>query len=227
MTASPALGDARAFMASVAPPQARVLWLLDASLAGSRTAQENLTREVLIPVVDAAVCRHLFGRALRYFDREEVVQEVLIHLWKDDAEKLRQYDRALGPIGPFLRTVTRNWILEHIRREPPPEPVDDPEKDLTPDSGPENKAYEAQIWARVMEALDGGGDEEAGDALMLFRWLYLEGLSRAEIADGLGLDIQTVYKRLQEMEKKVKAVLSNPEAPLHKARGRKPKGERS
>ncbi len=177
-------------------------------------------RKVLIPAVDAAASRTLFGRAGRSLEREQVVQEVVLHLWENDLAKLRFFDRNKGPLEAFLVGVTRSWVRDHLRRREPPEAIDDPEKEQAPDSGPENRAYMGEIWARLMEALD---EEE----LLLFRWLYRDGVARAEIAERLEISMDLTYKRLQDMEKKVKIILSNPDAPLRTPGGRTPKEKRS
>jgi RNA polymerase sigma factor (sigma-70 family) len=198
------------------PPANRVLALLDAALTGDRAAQESLMRKVLIPAVDAATSRTLFGRAGRFLEREQVVQEVVLHLWENDLAKLRFFDRTKGPLEAFLVGVTRSWVRDNLRRRDPPEALEDPEREQAPDSGPENRAYMGELWARLMNALD---EEE----LLLFRWLYREGVARAEIAERLQISMDLAYKRLQEMEKKVKNLLSNPETPLRIPGGRTPK----
>jgi RNA polymerase sigma factor (sigma-70 family) len=188
--------------------------LLRSALAGDRAAQEQLTRRVLVPVADAATSKHLFGRARRHFEKEDVLQGVVIHLIDDDWAKLRSFDRTAGSFVNFLMSVVKNWIRDNIRRAPPPEPMADPDRDLAPDSGPEDKAYQRQLWSRVLEVLD-------EPEILLFRWVHVEGLPRLEISARLQLSIEAVYKQIQRMEEKVKSAVSKPEGSL-RSRERKP-----
>jgi RNA polymerase sigma factor (sigma-70 family) len=170
---------------------------------------------VLVPVADAATSKHLFGQARRRFDKEDVIQGVIIHLVEDDWRRLRTFDPAQGSLVAFLMTVVKNWIRDNIRRAPPPEPVEDVDRDLAPESSPEERAYQRQLWSRVMEVLD-------EHDLMLFRWVHVEGLGRAEIAVRLQISMEAVYKQIQRMEERVRSAVSKPEAPARSLRGKRP-----
>jgi RNA polymerase sigma-70 factor (ECF subfamily) len=215
LTASSACVHADRLSTLAAQPADAVHALLRRALGGSRGDQEQLTRRVLVPVADAATSKYLFGRARRHFEKEDVVQGVIIHLVEDDWRKLRSFDPAAGSLVSFLMTVVKNWIRDNSRRIPPPEPIEDPEQDLAPSSGPENKAYQRQIWSMVLERLD---EHE----LLLFRWVHVEGLARAEIAERLQISLEAAYKQIQRMEEKVKSTLSRPEGSQRSARGMAP-----
>lgn len=182
--------------------------LLRDALAGDRASEIRLIRELLVPLLDAAVSKHLFGNTKRRFDKEDVVQEVLAHLCENRWERLRPYDPARGALSTYVWAVTRHWIRDHGRRRAPPDPIEDPERELPPDSGPEGDAQQAEMLRRVLDALD-------EDKLLLFRWTYLEPLERPEIARRLQISMEALYRRIQRLEALVKSILSNPEAPVH------------
>ena len=158
-----------------------------------------------MPAIDAAVSRHLFGAGRRRFEKEDVAQEVLAHLYENQWEKLRNFDATRGSLIAYVRVVVRNWIRDNSRRMPPPEPVEDPEEGIQPDSGPEGKVQLAEIVTRLMASLD-------EEQVLLFQWVHFQNLEREEIASRLQISMEATYKRIQRMEAHVKAALSKPDA---------------
>ena len=215
MTSKRPFGHAAPLPSHVHLPAEPLEGLLRGALSGSRLDQEQLTRRVLVPVADAATSKHLFGQARRRFDKEDVIQGVIIHLVEDDWKRLRRFDPAEGSLVAFLMTVVKNWIRDNIRRTAPPEPIDDPDRDLAPESSPEDRAYQRQLWSRVLEVLD-------EHDLMLFRWVHVDGLARAEIAVRLQISLEAVYKQIQRMEEKVRSAVSRPEGSPRNLRGKRP-----
>ncbi len=197
------------------PPTDPVFKLVRDAIEGNRAAEIRLTRQLLLPMLDAAVSKHLFGNAQRRYDKEDVVQEIFEHLYYQRWARLDPYDPAKGTLSNYVWSVAKHWIRDHGRKLPPPEPVEDPEKDLTPDSGPEGKAQDAQALERVLEILN-------KREILLFRWVYLEGVERHDVAERLQISIGAAYKLIQRMEKKIKANLSNSDDTAHKPRGRNP-----
>ena len=174
------------------------------AMAGDRAASNRLTQAVLMPAIDAAVSRYLFGAGRQRFDKEDVAQEVLAHLYENQWEKLRHFDSNRGSLTTYVWGVVRNWIRDHSRREMPPVPVENPEEGIQPDSGPEGKAQLAQIMEKLMASLD-------EEQVLLFQWVHFQGLEREEIAARLEISMEAAYKRIQRMEAHVKAALSAPE----------------
>lgn len=175
--------------------------LVRATLAGDQRAATLLIRRLLLPILDAAISKYLFGNAKRHFDKEDTIQEVFLHLYDNNWARLRPYDPQKGPLANYVRTVAKNWIHDHGRRLPPPDPVDDPDKNLAPDSSPESKAQKTQAMERVMTALD-------EDELLLFRWVHLEDLDVNDISARLEISKEATRKRIQRIDTKVKSALS-------------------
>lgn len=175
------------------------------AMAGDRTASNRLAKGILMPAIDAAVSRYLFGSGRQRFEKEDVAQEVLAHLYENQWEKLRNFDSSRGSLTAFVWVVVRNWIRDHSRKAPPPVPIEDPEENIQPDSGPEGKAQLAQIVEKLMADLD-------EEQVLLFQWVHFQGLEREEIASRLQISMDAAYKRIQRMESQVKAALSAPEA---------------
>jgi RNA polymerase sigma factor (sigma-70 family) len=174
------------------------------AMAGDRAASNRLAKGILMPAIDAAVSRYLFGTGRQRFEKEDVAQEVLAHLYENQWAKLRNFDATRGTLISFVWVVVRNWIRDHSRNAPPPEPVENPEEGIPPDSGPEGKAQLAQIVERLMASLD-------EEQLLLFQWVHFQGLEREEIAARLDVSMDAAYKRIQRMEAHVKAALSQPD----------------
>lgn len=84
--------------------------LMRAGLAGDRAAYAELLA-VLAPVLRAAARRGLQRAGMPASDAEDVVQETLlaIHL-------KRQTWQADQPIGPWIRAIARNKLVDALRR---------------------------------------------------------------------------------------------------------------
>lgn len=84
--------------------------LMRGGLAGDQAAYERLLR-ALAPVLRATVRRKLAGMGLPTEECEDIVQETLlaIHL-------KRHTWRTSDPFGPWLFTVARNKLIDHVRR---------------------------------------------------------------------------------------------------------------
>ncbi len=84
--------------------------LMLAARAGDRGAYERLLRE-LAPVLRDVVRRRLANFGAPTGEAEDVVQEVLLAL-----HLKRQTWRAEDPLGPWLWTIVRNKLVDHLRR---------------------------------------------------------------------------------------------------------------
>lgn len=84
--------------------------MMQAALAGDQQAYERLLRE-LAPAIRAVARRRFAAMGVSASESEDVVQETLlaIHL-------KRQTWRTEDPFGPWLWTIARNKLIDHMRR---------------------------------------------------------------------------------------------------------------
>jgi RNA polymerase sigma-70 factor (ECF subfamily) len=84
--------------------------MMQAAVAGDRAVYEQLLRE-LAPAIRIVIRRRLTGFGLSTDESEDVVQETLlaVHL-------KRQTWRTGDPLGPWLWTIARNKLIDHLRR---------------------------------------------------------------------------------------------------------------
>ncbi|QRG05758.1 sigma-70 family RNA polymerase sigma factor [Xanthobacter dioxanivorans] len=84
--------------------------MMQAALAGDQPAYEQLLRE-MAPAVRAVVRRRLSRLGAPTGETEDVVQETLL------AVHLKRHTwRSADPIGPWLWTIARNKLVDHLRR---------------------------------------------------------------------------------------------------------------
>lgn len=84
--------------------------MMQAALAGDRPAYDQLLREIA-PAVRIVVRRRLARFGAPTAETEDVVQETLL------AVHLKRHTwRADDPLGPWLWTIARNKLVDHLRR---------------------------------------------------------------------------------------------------------------
>ena len=107
--------------------------ILQKALSGDNAAWDVLFA-LLWPVVAgvaAQKAKRVGGDAMV----EDIAQNVFIHLTKDNAKRLRQYDSTRGELQSYVAKIARNCTIDHLRRNANqlrnvdisqlPEPVDE------------------------------------------------------------------------------------------------------
>ncbi|SHO67642.1 RNA polymerase sigma-70 factor, ECF subfamily [Pseudoxanthobacter soli DSM 19599] len=84
--------------------------LMQAALAGDGAAYERLLREIA-PAIRVVVQRRLTRIGAPAAECEDIVQETLLAL-----HLKRQSWRTGDPLGPWLWTIARNKMVDHLRR---------------------------------------------------------------------------------------------------------------
>lgn len=121
---------------------------------------------------------------------EEVVQEVMLTIWR----KAASFDRQQASASTWIFTIARNRRIDRLRRERRPE-FDPNDPALVPDA-PEDAdrtVWTGQIGGRVRAAIESLPAEQSD----LIRRAYFEELSHREIAESSGLPLGTVKSRIR------------------------------
>lgn len=189
--------------------------LLSRALAGDSRAANELAQRFILPILDVAVSKYLCGPRAYRWEKEDVIQEVFKHLYENRWDRLRPYDAQRGSLAAYLWTITGNWLRDHERKIPPPVPVEEPEEGLSPDSGPESKVELGQILDRIAREL-------SPEDLALFQWLHLEDIPRTEVAVRLQIGRDTLDKRVQRLDARVRSIVSPKIVPEPMGEGEKP-----
>lgn len=192
--------------------------LVDRALEGDLDAQRRLVRE-LSPAIHWNVAKMLrrwrmgpaAGRNLRQ-EVEDMVQEVFVELFEDDAKTLRRWDPDRLPLEGFVGYIARIRTAEVLRsrrspwREDPRENDDLPRPSL--ERTPEDDALSRDHLRRIhLCLLAGFGPDDA----RLFDLFFLREVAPQEAADAVGRSVAAVYKwrsRLYEKAKRCREVVS-------------------
>jgi RNA polymerase sigma factor (sigma-70 family) len=190
--------------------------LLDRTLAGDARAQRDLM-VLLTPwiqrCVAATMTRHVKG-GLRGCSPEEIrdlVQDGLVQLMKEDHAALRKWDRARGPLSPYVATVTHNLVVAHLRTkkknprtdEPlPDEPEDFEGRDDDLEIRLEAEDYERAVFAKLEEQLGARG--------LTVLELTMQGRSIEEVARIAGMSrgaVSSHHSRIRRLAATIHQIL--------------------
>ncbi|NTF44115.1 sigma-70 family RNA polymerase sigma factor [Rhizobium rhizogenes] len=134
--------------------------------------------------------RKLFAICLRILknkaDAEEALQEVYIKIW----QRSQAYASSAGSPLTWLSTIARNHAIDVIRaRKPVADNIDDA-VDIVDDaiSTPEQNVLMADEGRRIDRCMRELNDTHA----KAVRQAYVEGLSYLELAEGLGVPLNTI-----------------------------------
>lgn len=136
--------------------------------------------------------RYLMGLGVRAGLAEELVQEALLRLWR----KAGQFDPARASLSTWLFRIARNLYIDHVRREPDWQPIQDGldqlERELprSPRSDTEAFAEYAQLKQAILEL--------PAMQARLIRMSYFESKSHREISEELDMPLGSVKSRLRK-----------------------------
>ena len=156
-------------------------------------------------------CKH----SVRYHDEaEDMVQNVFIKA-KNSISNFTVDGRAAVTLGPWLWTITKNTIRDYYRnkkirneRMQFPQPSETASarnvlEVIDGHTGPRTKAGKQDRHRMLLEGLD-KIDRKYSEVIFL---RYIDGLSRKEMAELLGVAEDTVKTRLRRALEKVKGLL--------------------
>ena len=147
--------------------------------------------------------RPVFSLALRRLgDRghaEDAVQEAFTAVWRS----AKSYSPERGSAGGWLYTVARNATVDRMRRNGRIETVAELPDIESPESGPYEKAEQADAAWRVHRALEELQPRER-EVIELAYW---SGMSQSEVAEYLHLPLGTVKTRTRSALARLATVL--------------------
>jgi RNA polymerase sigma-70 factor, ECF subfamily len=166
--------------------------LLPDVAAGDEAAMTTLVRR-FTPLVRTIAWRNGSGAA-----SDDLVQETMVRLWRF----ADRFDPRRGSEPTFVATVARNAAIDMARRRAcRPEVSTDELERVSPPVAP------ATERAATVIALRSALDRLAPGPRELLRLAYFEHLTQPEIADRLGIPIDTVKSRTFSALRVLRAIL--------------------
>ena len=133
----------------------------------------------------------VYGVALRVLGNttaaEDVLQEVFLQLWRNP----QAFDANRGRLSAWLAVIARNRAIDHLRKRPPEEDID--ELPISTGVNLENEA--AQRLA--IEKIRGVLSQLPQDQRRLLEMAFFEGMTHTEIAAKSGEPLGTVKTRIR------------------------------
>ena len=171
------------------PPEHTDTQLLTACLAGERWAQEGLYRRY---------APRLHAVALRYVKHTETAEDVLAEAWIKAFAKLDSFS-AEGSLEGWLRRIVTNEALMHLRkRRLLTAELSDAVVATEPAPVRVTRGLEQADVARLVDELPDG-------CRVVFNMYELEGYKHREIAEALGVSVNTSKSQLVLAKKKLRA----------------------
>lgn len=130
---------------------------------------------------------HLLGRGADSGTAEEIVQEVMLTVWR----KADQFDAARGSASAWIYALVRNAFIDRVRRESRPavDPTD-PTLDAT-DPGADRLMLDAESQRELAAAVEALPAEQQ----YVVRHSFYYGQSLSQISAASGLPLGTVKTR--------------------------------
>ena len=133
----------------------------------------------------------VYGVALRVLANttaaEDVVQEVFLQLWRNP----QSFDAERGRLGPWLAVIARNRAIDHLRKRPPEDDIDE----LPISTGLNLEDDTAQRLA--IEKIRGVLALLPQDQRKALELAFFEGMTHTEIAGKTGEPLGTVKTRIR------------------------------
>lgn len=133
----------------------------------------------------------VYGVALRVLANttaaEDVVQEVFLQLWRNP----QAFDADRGRLAPWLAVIARNRAIDHLRKRPPEDDIDE----LPISTGVDLEDDAAQKLA--IEKVRGVLAQIPVDQRKALEMAFFEGMTHTEIAGKTGEPLGTIKTRIR------------------------------
>jgi RNA polymerase sigma-70 factor, ECF subfamily len=167
---------------SEAPDQKHDAALIARIRAGDQSAMADLYDRYSVVVYGVAL-RVLANAAAA----EDVVQEVFLQLWRNP----QAFDPERGRLAPWLAVIARNRAIDHLRKRPMEDDID--ELPISTGVDMEDEAAQKLAVEKVRGVLALLPQEQRKALEMA----YFEGLTHTEIAGKTGEPLGTVKTRIR------------------------------
>jgi DNA-directed RNA polymerase specialized sigma24 family protein len=194
---------------------------LERALAGDRVATSALL-DAIVPIVRVRVYRSLAARARAARGRdtrqeiEDLTQDVLYRLFRDDARILRTWDAARGlSLLNFVGLVAEREVgrvMKSGRRSPwkdDPSEDDDLQSAAGTTEHPENALAARDSFTQIVSRLK---EQLSPIGLEMFRLLVLEERSVEEICDACAMKPDAVYAWRSRILKRAREIAADLES---------------
>ena len=187
---------------------------LDGALAGHAEALAQLI-DRLTPIIQVRVARQLLkrrpslsGQRLRQ-EVEDLVQDVMVSLFADNAEVMRSWDASRGlSLDNFVGMVAERQvftILQSRKKTWPAEFRNDDDLDrASPERSPEQQASARQTFDRMLEMLR---SELSPKGFEIFSLLFVEELTVPEVQERTGLGEDAIYAWRSRLRRKTRVLM--------------------
>ena len=133
----------------------------------------------------------IYGVALRVLGNtsaaEDVLQEVFLQLWRNP----QAFDANRGRLAPWLAVIARNRAIDHLRKRPPEEQIE--ELAISTQVNLEDESAQRQAIAKIRTVLAQLPQEQRRALEMAF----FEGMTHVEIAAKTGEPLGTIKTRIR------------------------------
>ena len=169
--------------------------LVEAMQAGDESALEMVIDKYTAYV--GTVVWNIIGSSLSQDDAKEIISDVFYTLWKNRS-KVNQ-----GKLKAYLGSISRSRAVDALRRSRLDISLDDDLIEILI-SGPEDNTVKAEEYAALRKALN---DMPEPDHTNFVKHYYFYQKTN-EIADQLGLNVNTVKAKLRRGREKLRKALT-------------------
>jgi DNA-directed RNA polymerase specialized sigma24 family protein len=174
-------------------------------LEGDR-GQRRLLAEHLLEQVDRAVfhaLRHHPGSLAR---KDDLVSELLLYLYRNDARVLRQWDPTRAGLKGYVSMVAGRFVRRKLATERDPAVLDEAEADppYLPGIDPEAEL----VYRAALEQLSGYlHDHGSPKDLSRFRAMYVDGRAPSDVARGEGTSVEALHTWASRLKRRLQKAL--------------------
>jgi RNA polymerase sigma-70 factor (ECF subfamily) len=171
---------------------------------------ENLLRQSLEGNADAfeklynATSAKLFGIVLRILrnraESEDALQDIYVRIW----QKAGDFEPGRASIITWMATIARNRAIDIVRRQRPEADIEDADIETLISSG---SAFDQMAVADEMRQLEYCLNDLEDDRQQIVKLAYLEGWSRAELAERFAQPVGTIKTWLHRSLRQLKECL--------------------